>query len=317
MDDSDFSDYKPALIGAVITMNIALNTLVIVVIAKFPQLREDRTALFIFSLALSDLGCGCTAMPISATVCSRATPQAREDTRYLPIMHELFINWFTTTSLYSLCCVSVCKMIAITRPFTYEQLLTRNRCYAIIVCIWLIGAILSASLSHAVVGWDMNVCLYRIPVDAVDSSAFAVILFVGWVVPVGGVLYANSRIFCVIIRTHLQIRAQVSSISGDDSTVDNSASMTLQMIRSGGNVLTLCLALLLLTVPVIISSIASVNGSRSSLPYWYEFVAAWSYMCNTFMNSFLYIMLFRSVRQKTGKMFADLFEKCRSYGVVY
>ena len=310
MDGSDFNDVKPALIAAVITMNIALNSVVIVVIAKYPQLREDRTALFIFSLTLSDLGSGCTAMPISAAVCSRATPQARENTHYLPIMHEFFINWFTTTSLYSLCCVSVCKMIAITRPFTYEQLLTRNRCYAIIGCIWLIGAVLAASLSHAVVGWDMNVCLYRIPVGAVDSSAFAFILFVGWIVPVGGVLYANSRIFCVIIRTHLQIRAQVSSISG---TVDNNASMTLQMIRSGGNVLALCLALLVLTVPVIISSVASVKGSRSSLPYWYEFVAAWIYICNTFMNSFLYLILFRSVRQKAGKMFADLFEMCHGY----
>ena len=313
MDDSDFNDVKPALIGAVITMNIALNCLVIVVIAKYPQLREDRTALFIFSLTLSDLGCGCTAMPISAAVCSRVTPRARENTHYLPVMHEFFINWFTTTSLYSLCCVSVCKMIAITRPFSYEELLTRKRCYAIIVCIWFIGAILAATLSHAVVGWNMNVCLYRIPVGAVYSSTYALILFVGWVVPVGGVFYANSRIFCVIIHTHLQIRSQVSSISAHVSTVDNNASMTLQMIRSGGIFFSLCLALLVLTVPVIISSVVSVKGTRSSLPYWYEFVAAWIYICNTFMNSFLYIMLFRSVRQKTGKMFADLFAMCHSY----
>ena len=38
-----FDDYKPAIISAVIIMNITLNILVIAVIASYPQLREDRT----------------------------------------------------------------------------------------------------------------------------------------------------------------------------------------------------------------------------------------------------------------------------------
>ena len=59
-----------AIRSTVIVLNIALNTLAIAVIARYPQLREDRATLFMFSLALSDLANGCTTMPVSAAVCS-------------------------------------------------------------------------------------------------------------------------------------------------------------------------------------------------------------------------------------------------------
>ena len=77
-----FDCYKPAIISAVIIMNITLTILVIAVIASYPQLREDRTTLFIFSLTLSDLANGCTALPISAAVCSNVTPNARNMLQY-------------------------------------------------------------------------------------------------------------------------------------------------------------------------------------------------------------------------------------------
>ena len=75
---------KTAVISVVIILNIKLNVIVIAVIVKHPQLREDRTTLFMLSLTISDLANGCTAIPISAAVCSDATPNARNMTRYLP-----------------------------------------------------------------------------------------------------------------------------------------------------------------------------------------------------------------------------------------
>ena len=66
MDSSDVHVIKTLVICAVIIVNMILNSLVIAVIARYPQLREDRTALFVFSLTSSDLALGCTVMPISA-----------------------------------------------------------------------------------------------------------------------------------------------------------------------------------------------------------------------------------------------------------
>ena len=43
MDVTLFDVLKPVIISAVIVMNISLNTIVIAVIVRHPQLREDRT----------------------------------------------------------------------------------------------------------------------------------------------------------------------------------------------------------------------------------------------------------------------------------
>ncbi|KAK2182113.1 hypothetical protein NP493_366g02060 [Ridgeia piscesae] len=135
MDASTLDDIKTATISLVIIMNITLNVLLIAVIGRYPQLREDRTTLFMFSLTLSDLANGCTAMPISAAVCSSATPNVRTTSRYLPKTHAFLLTWFCVTSLQSLCCVAMCKMVAITTPLRYEQILTRTRCYYIICAL--------------------------------------------------------------------------------------------------------------------------------------------------------------------------------------
>ena len=147
---SDFDEIKVSVISVVIILNVTMNVLAIAVIVRYPQLREDHTTLFIFSMTLSDLANGCTAMPISAALCSSATPNVRNMVHYFPKIHAFFSVWFTVNSMHSLCWVTVCKMIAMTKPLRYEQILTRNRCYFIICGIWLTGALLAAILTPIV-----------------------------------------------------------------------------------------------------------------------------------------------------------------------
>ena len=90
MDVSDFDEIKALVISVVIILNITLNVLAIAVIVRYPQLREDRTTLFIFSMTLSDLANGCTAMPISAALCSGATPNVRNMVHYLSKIQAVF-----------------------------------------------------------------------------------------------------------------------------------------------------------------------------------------------------------------------------------
>ena len=134
MDPNRCDDIKTAIISAVIVVNITLNVTVLAVFLKYPELREDRSTLFMLSLTISDLANGCSAMPIGAAVCSCATPEAQRMTSYLPRIQQVSIIWFNINSMHSLCWMTVCKMLAITRPFRYEQLLTRNRCRAIVGC---------------------------------------------------------------------------------------------------------------------------------------------------------------------------------------
>ena len=234
MNQTIFDDFKPLVISAVIVMNITLNGLVLAVITKYPQLREDRTSPFIFSLTLSDLANGCTAMPISAAVCSKATPSVRNMLPYIPRVLQECSVCFNYTSVHSLCCVTLCKIVAITKQFRYEQLLTRNRCYLIIACIWLTGGVLATSGTYVYANVDLGTCIYALPAISNVMMHLVSGAILALLVPVAAIVYATTKIFCVIVRTHHQMTSQVNSISGYSG---NTHSLTLKAIRSGRNVL--------------------------------------------------------------------------------
>ena len=308
MDQGHFDTVRPIVISAVIITNIVLNSTVIAVIAKYPQLREDRTTLFMFSLSLSDLACGCTAMPISAAVCSKATPQVRDMLRYLPIIHAMFSNWFAFVSMHSLCWVTVCKMVATTKPLRYEQLLSRNRCYVIIAFIWFIGALLSAILCHPANSWDPTTCFYHGPDSSLNSIVSAIMLvmvLIVWIIPVCGLLYCNAILFKAVIRANTQITAQINSIGGRVGAVENNQYVTLHTIRSAKQIFIICFVVLLLTIPagVVVSMI--VTGRETDIPGWAKFTGMWIFMFNYSANSLLYLTLFGSVRKKTRQMCSE------------
>ena len=299
MNQTGFDDFKPVIISAVIVMNITLNGLVLAVIAKYPQLREDRTTLFMFSLTLSDLANGCTTMPISAAVCSNATPNVRNMLPYVPRVLHVCLVLFNFTSAHSLCWVTVCKTIAITKPLRYEQLLTRNRCYLIIACIWLTGGVFAIAGTHLVTELNMRTCMFAVPDGSYVMMELVFALIIGVLVPAVAIVYATTKIVCVIVRTHHQMTSQVNSISGSSG---NTSYLTLKALRSGRDVVLICLAFLILTLPLGFYLIALILEFQDKLPSSFPFVANLIFVCNSSVNSLLYLVLFRSVRRNTAEM---------------
>ena len=313
MDVLVFNDIKPVFISVVIVVNIILNSLVIAVIVKFQQLREDQTTLFMLSLALSDLANGCTAMPISAALCSNATPYVRDMTTYLPKLQMFCSVWFNVNSMHSLCWVTVCKMVAITRPFRYEQILTRRRCYVIIGITWSVAGLLAVLLLRGNIRTDNVTCMYDIQGSSEIASLLLIGMTFGLVAPVIVMVYASSRIICVIVRTHHQTALQVSSIGGENYVSENVPSVTMKSLRSGRNVLLMCLAYVVLTIPIVVDVLVSVAGREDYLSSSYRFAAVWIMLCNSSINSVIYLVLFRSVRSKTTKMCSMLFDVIKSW----
>ena len=305
MDVSKFDEFKPVVISAIIVMNITLNVLTIAVICRYPQLREDRTSFFVFSLALSDLANGCTAMPISAALCSRATPNVRDDVIYFPKIHAVFSIWFTITSMYSLCLVTVCKMVAITNPLRYEQLLTRNRCILIICGLWSTGAIVSP-VAYFAESWNLNGCIHRLVINKGNAGLLFLANIIGIVIPMAGLVYSTMQIFLTILRTHRQITAQINSIGGGTCNVANIPYLTLKSVRSGRNVLIICLALIALTIPYCVNATVALLGFAKQVPLWFDFAAIWLILSNSFINSLIYILIFRCVRDKTSQMLREI-----------
>ena len=313
MDGANFDDVRPSIISAVIVLNILMNGIVIAVLFRYPQLREDRTTMFILSLTLSDLANGCTVMPISAAMCSRFTPAVRDMTPFLPKLHAMCSVWFVVTSLHSLCWVTVYKMVAITRPFRCEQILSRKRCYVVIIVLWVVGAMAGFARSTRVSYWNFDTCMHGLPSTSqnlTDTELLLMfILIFGVCVPMILMFVATATILHAITRVHRHIAAQTHSIGG--AATEQNSSLTSRSIRSGKNVLVVFLAHMILIIPLTVYTTVFVMGNAEVMPSLLKFLAVWLLMSNSFVNSFLYLVVFQSVRSKTIKM---LTQWCRLLG---
>ena len=315
MDGANFEEVRPSIISAVIVLTITLNGTVIAVICRYPQLREDRTTMFILSLTLSDLANGCIVMPISAALCSRFTPTVRDMSPFLPKLHAMCSFWFVVTSLHSLCWVTVYKMVAITRPFRCEQILSRTRCYVVIIVIWVVGAMagFGFAMLTRVSYWNFDTCMHGLPSTSqnlIDTDLLLMfILIFGVCVPMILMFGATATILHAITRAHRQIAAQTHSIGG--TATEQNSSLTLRSIRSGKNVLIVFLAHMILIIPLTVYTAGIVIGKEKAMSPLFTFLAVWLLNSNSFVNSLIYLVLFQSVRSKTIKMFAHW---CRLLG---
>ena len=214
--------------------------------------------------------------------------------------------------MHSLCWVTLCKMIAITKPLRYEQILTRNRCYFIICGIWLTGALMAAILTPIVENWNFDACLYRVTIHGGNIRLLVLfVIIIAFVCPLVAIVYCTTRIFLVILRTHRQITAQVNSIGGENGSQATVPSLTFKAIRSGRNVLIVCLAFIVLTIPFCVFAALSAFGMTKHWSHMYKFTATLIVFSSSFINSFIYIVLFRSVRAKRAEMLRNICQLCK------
>ena len=297
---------KTSFIGLVTAANVVVNTLVIIVIVKYPQLREDRSTLFIFSLTISDLANGITAMPMSAYLCYNETVNGS----FILKMHRFFIRVFAMIGLHSLSWVTLTKMVAILYPFRYEQLLSRQRCNVVIVCIWLISASITSIGIRLDVEWSQSHCITKNAYYARKPLSTQIGLTLGVIFPLVVTLYASARILMVIVKTNRQIATQVSSISGLVSGgVLPNPSITVQSLRSGRNILVICAAALIFTLPMFVFILFNMV-LNIELPMPFQFASVWVLMCNSSANGILYLSLFSNVRKRMFQMFGELRNLC-------
>ena len=303
LNTKEYAGVKSTVISVIILLNVIMNSLVIAVIAHYRQLREDRTTLFMFSLSVSDLAAGCTFMPISAALCSRATPEVADMVGLLPKIHAFMMWWFAFNSMHSLCWLTISKAIAILKPFKVEQLLSHKRCYFIIGTFWVIGFVFAMInvTAISVITWNTDVCVYRIPNERTVKAGSMTFFLIAVVLPVSLIIYCTIRIFIAVMRTHRQISALEQSVTVGNSSTGNTGLVTVQAIRSSRNVIIICIVSLLLSTPTLAIAVLD-NISNTPFPDVLVFVGVWLFESNTFLNSLLYIALFKSVGQSVVHM---------------
>ena len=90
--------------------------------------------------------------------------------------------------------------------------------------------------------------------------------------------------------------------------IENLHSLTSKSIRSGKNVFIICLTDVVLAIPVNVYITGIIVGKENVFTPYFKFLAAWIFFSSTFINSFLYIIVFRAVRRKTITMFKECAE---------
>ena len=113
------------------------NVLVITAVCMFPRLRR-MTNFFIVSLAISDLLVGVMHLPlrIDATVRDMWC-QPLGACAYWIVIDAIF----SAASICNLAVISVDRYLAITRPFDYQQLMSKCRATAVIAFVWIYACI--------------------------------------------------------------------------------------------------------------------------------------------------------------------------------
>ena len=220
----------------------------------------------------------------------------------------------TTLFVFSVCIQlaaqsqALSKLIAILKPLRYEQLLNCNRCYGIIVFNWVVSAALAATMFTIVPAWDASICAFRYPDDNRLVSILILITYVLTAsIPGIALIFTTSRMFIVVVRTKRDITDQLQMLAaGTGRDAYNTGLATLQAIRSAKNILIICFVSMALGVPLLTFGVLHYAAHTRVITNLFDFTAVWLYHSNSFVNSFLYLVLSRSVRAKIVRMFTDI-----------
>ena len=107
-------------------------------------------------------------------------------------------------------------------------------------------------------------------------------------VPLVAIVYATIKIASVIVQTHLQMSALANSIGGYNNVNRLDVSLTRQFIHSCKNVLVICVAVLVLSVPLVCTSVAVSLWGYERLSVSCGFTVFWIAACNSFVNSLIF-----------------------------
>ena len=117
------------------------NAVVLWLFYKHESLRTTSNR-FLASLCVADFLAGLVVEPMYITI--KVFAQPRKATILLKVNHMVWIHT-TAATVFNLCCVSVDRFIAIRFPFRYQDIITKQRCYAVILMVWLISLFLPFS----------------------------------------------------------------------------------------------------------------------------------------------------------------------------
>ncbi|XP_012937854.1 octopamine receptor 1-like [Aplysia californica] len=136
-----------ALLCVVVLLVLAGNTLVVAAVATTRKLRTV-TNVFIVNLACADLLLGVLVLPFSAVL------EIKDVWIFGHLWCQVWLAvdvWLCTTSILTLCCISLDRYLAITHPIRYPGLMSSRRAKTLVASVWLFSFIICCP---PLIGWN-------------------------------------------------------------------------------------------------------------------------------------------------------------------
>ncbi|XP_022089773.1 beta-2 adrenergic receptor-like [Acanthaster planci] len=306
----DIYQLSPALI-ALRTAYIALTSLVIILanvltLAVMWRARGDfppgSTKLVMSSLALSDLTVGAMTtlcVPLSVMdswpfgdlactlVCSAATLAS-------------------SISIVNLMSLTLDRLVAVTKPFSYPTLMSRNRVLCLTLFQW-IGLTAAVAIVMATVRPTVRynraavMCLMETGEEALPLDVNFLCLTL--IFPIATMM----GIYAKLIHTSNQQASKINTINTTSRKEGNSAKA-----GSGKAVRLFCVVVVVYTVCFLPFSAARIYADlhpRTPLPPALEFVCAWLIVSNSFWNFIIYILMNGTFRKLAKQILQQLFKR--------
>ena len=207
----------------------------------------------------------------------------------------LFLSLFV--SIWSLCCLSMDRYMALKQPLNYHMVISIYRVYVAVATTWILGAVISALPLFGIGHYHFNTAKRICGVSPETSPIYLYVVNI-FIVPSFLLSYIMSILFLRLIRLQAVQRRLTSS--------NNQNSYHLRHIQSRA-LLMIVLIVLVFTIawiPALVGSL--IQGLGSPISPSVEYSIWWLAVCNSFFNFFIYCVTNGQYRQRLVWLF-----KCR------